>query len=64
MNMSLRLNGIIQITREKSPSDEGIKIPYLFNVDEYFLEFEDSFSKEKYLESPPQSGPWHRQGFH
>lgn len=55
--MSLRLNGIIQITREKSPSDEGIKIPYLFNVDEYFLEFEDSFSREKYLESPRQSGP-------
>lgn len=36
----------MQIIREKNPSDEGIKIPYLFNVDEYFLEFEDFFQKK------------------
>lgn len=37
---------MIQITREKSPSDEGIKIPYFFHVNEFFLESEDSFQKK------------------
>lgn len=36
------------ITR-KNPTVEGIKIPYLFNVDEYLLELEDSFSEKKVL---------------
>lgn len=29
--------------KEKRPSDESIKVPDLFHVDEYFLEFEGSF---------------------